>query len=122
MVRVPDTRDQHIRQVLSDRWERTKDVEVSQFRYGECRVRILWDNAFVEAMDWDPDELTRLRLLLHDELHACGLGYTSTETRWRNGPRWRSARTKYLETNTARKRRAIGGNQERGSTGLHRRQ
>ena len=26
-------------------------------------------------MDWDADELTRLRLLLHNEPHVRGLGY-----------------------------------------------
>lgn len=31
--------------------------------------------AVAEAVGWDPDELTRLRLLLHQEPHVRGLGY-----------------------------------------------
>ena len=75
IVRVPDIQDLHIRQVLSDCWERTKYREVPQFRDGECQVRVLWDNAVAEAMGWDADELTGLRGLLHDEPHVCGFGY-----------------------------------------------
>ncbi len=56
-------------------WEQTKDMEVPQFRDGECEVRALWDNAVAEAMGWDPEELTRLRQLLHKEPHVRGLGY-----------------------------------------------
>ena len=48
---------------------------VPQFRDGECEVRRLWDEAVAEAMGWDADELTRLRLLLHQEPHVRGLGY-----------------------------------------------
>ena len=48
---------------------------VPQFRDGECEVRRLWDEAVAEAMGWDPAELTRLRLLLHQEPHVSGLGY-----------------------------------------------
>ena len=50
-------------------------MEVPQFRDGECEVRRLWDEAVAEAMDWDPEELARLRQLLHKEPHVRGLGY-----------------------------------------------
>ena len=74
-VRIPDYRDDRIRGILADCWELTKDEVVPQFREGECEVRQLWDDAVAEAMGWDPDELTRLRLLLHQEPHVRGLGY-----------------------------------------------
>ena len=74
-VRIPDVRDDRIRGILADCWELTKDEVVPQFRDGECDVRRLWDEAVAEAMSWDPDELTRLRLLLHREPHVRGLGY-----------------------------------------------
>ena len=74
-IRIPDVKDDRIRRILADCWERTKDMEVPQFRDGECEVRRLWDEAVAEAMDWDPDELARLRNLLHNEPHVRGLGY-----------------------------------------------
>lgn len=74
-IKVPDTQDDCIRGILSACWERTKDMKVSQFRDGECDVRRLWDEAVAEAMGWDASELTRLRLLLHQEPHVRGLGY-----------------------------------------------
>ena len=74
-IRIPDVKDEHIRQILSDCWERTKDMEVPQFRDGECEVRRLWDEAVAEAMGWDAAELSRLRHLLHQEPHVRGLGY-----------------------------------------------
>ncbi|MCY4653826.1 MAG: DEAD/DEAH box helicase family protein [Dehalococcoidia bacterium] len=74
-IRIPNVKDDRIRRTLADCWERTKDMVVPQFRDGECEVRRLWDEAVAEAMDWDPDELTRLRLLLHNEPHVRGLGY-----------------------------------------------
>ena len=74
-IRIPDIKDDRIRAVLADCWERTKDMVVPQFRDGECEVRRLWDEAVAEAMNWDADELTRLRLLLHNEPHVRGLGY-----------------------------------------------
>ena len=36
---------------------------------------MLWDNAVAEVMGWDPEELARLRNLLHNEPHVRGLGY-----------------------------------------------
>ena len=75
-LRIPDIMDDHIRQILTDCWERTKGMVVPQFRDGECEVRRLWDEAVAEAMDWDAEELARLRELLHNEPHVRGLGYS----------------------------------------------
>ena len=74
-IRIPNVKDDRIRQTLADCWERTKEMEVPQFRDGECEVRVLWDEAVAEAMDWDTEELARLRQLLHNEPHVRGLGY-----------------------------------------------
>ena len=74
-LRVPDIKDDRIRQTLAECWERTKDMEVPQFRDGECEVRRLWDEAVADAMGWDPSELARLRELLSNEPHVRGLGY-----------------------------------------------
>ena len=74
-IRIPDVKDDRIRGILADCWERTKDMTVPQFRDGECEVRRLWDEAVAEAMGWDAAELERLRLLLHQEPHVRGLGY-----------------------------------------------
>ena len=74
-IRIPDIKSAHIRDILADCWERTKDMVVPQFRDGECEVRRLWDEAVANAMGWDPEELARLRNLLHNEPHVRGLGY-----------------------------------------------
>ena len=74
-VSIPNIKDERIRGILSKCWERTKEMIVPQFRDGECEVRRLWDEAVAEAMGWDYEELTRLRLLLHQEPHVRGLGY-----------------------------------------------
>ena len=74
-IRIPDVKDDRIRQTLADCWERTKDMVVPQFQDGECEVRRLWDEAVVEALGWDADELSRLRHLLNHEPHVRGLGY-----------------------------------------------
>ena len=74
-TRIPDVKDARIRGILADCWERTKDMEVPQFRDGECEVRRLWDEAVAETMGWDAAELSRLRHLLHQEPHVSGLGY-----------------------------------------------
>ena len=74
-IRIPNIKDDRIRQTLADCWERTKNMTVPQFRDGECEVRRLWDEAVAEAMGWDADELARLRHLLHKEPHVRGLGY-----------------------------------------------
>ena len=73
-LRIPEVRDVRIRKILADCWERTTEMQVPQFRDGECEVRRLWDEAVAEAMDWDAQELERLRLLLHNEPHVRGLG------------------------------------------------
>ena len=74
-IRIPNIKDDRIRQILASSWEHTKDIAVPQFREGECEVRSLWDEAVAEAMGWDPEELARLRNLLHQEPHVRGLGY-----------------------------------------------
>ena len=74
-LRIPEVRDARIRKTLADCWYRTKEMEVPQFRDGECGVRVLWDNAVGEAMGWDLQELARLRELLSNEPHVRGLGY-----------------------------------------------
>ena len=74
-VRIPDIQDARICRILADCWEATKEMEVPQFRDGECEVRVLWDEAVAEAMGWDRAELARLRRLLHQEPHVRGLGY-----------------------------------------------
>ena len=74
-IRIPNVKEDHIRQTLADCWERTKDMEVPQFRDGECGVRRLWDEAVAEAMGWDVEELARLRALLNKEPHVRGRGY-----------------------------------------------
>ena len=74
-IRIPNVKNERIRQILVDCWERTKGILVPQFRDGECEVRRMWDEAVADAMGWDPDELTRLRNLLHHEPHVRGLGY-----------------------------------------------
>ena len=74
-LRVPDVKDTRIREILADCWERTRHMEVPQYRDGECEVRRLWDEAVAEAMGWDAGDLARLRHLLHQEPHVRGLGY-----------------------------------------------
>lgn len=74
-IRIPDVKDARIRQILAKCWEDTNEMEVPQFRDGECKVRVLWDNAVAEAMGWDREELVRLRDLLNNEPHVRGLGY-----------------------------------------------
>ena len=74
-IRIPDIQDARACRILADCWEATKEMEVPQFRDGECEVRVLWDEAVAEAMGWDRAELARLRRLLHDEPHVRGLGY-----------------------------------------------
>ena len=74
-VKIPDIRNRHIRTVLAEGWEQTRDMPVPQYREGECEVRRLWDDAVAEALGWDRGELARLRGLLHREPHVRGLGY-----------------------------------------------
>ena len=87
-IRIPDVKDARIRRVLADCWGRTKEMEVPQFRDGECDVRRFWDEAVAEALGWDAAELAHLRELLHQEPHVRGLGYgqyadeTEEEQEW----------------------------------------
>ena len=74
-IRIPNVKDNRIRQTLTDCWESTRDMAVPQFRDGECEVRRLWDEAVADAMGWDVEELARLRELLNREPHVRGLGY-----------------------------------------------
>ena len=74
-IRIPDIQNAGVYRILADCWEATKEMEVPQFRDGECEVRVLWDEAVAEAMGWDRAELARLRRLLHQEPHVRGLGY-----------------------------------------------
>ena len=74
-IRIPNVKVDRIRGILADCWEHTKGMTVPQYREGECEVRRLWDEAVADAMGWDASELTRLRLLLHQEPHVRGLGY-----------------------------------------------
>ncbi len=74
-VRIPNVKDDRTCRILADCWEHTKDMEVPQFRDGECEVRRLWDEAVAEAMGWDVEELAHFRGLLHNEPHVRGLGY-----------------------------------------------
>ena len=74
-IRTPNIKDPEVQQILADCWEQTKDVAVSQFRDGECEVRQLWDEAVADAMNWNPEELTHLRQLLHREPYTRNLGY-----------------------------------------------
>ena len=74
-IMIPDVKDARICQILAKCWESTKEMEVPQFRDGECQVRVLWDNTVAEAMGWDREELARLRDLLNNEPHVRGLGY-----------------------------------------------
>ena len=74
-IKIPNIKDDRIREILASCWEQTRDMEVPQFRDGECDVRRIWDEAVAEAMGWDAEELTRLRNLLNNEPHVRGLGY-----------------------------------------------
>ncbi len=74
-LRIPNIKDKRICKLLANCWERTKDMVVPQFRDGECEVRRRWDEAVAKAMSWDAKKLKKLRLLLYQEPHVCGLGY-----------------------------------------------
>ena len=73
-IRIPDLTDEQAISLLLDCWDQTCDMEVPQFREGECEVRKLWDEAVAAAMGWNLDWLTELRQLLHNEPHVRGLG------------------------------------------------
>ena len=73
-VGIPDLADDTVTSALAMCWDRTREMDVPQFRDGECEVRRLWDEAVAEALGWDPTWLSELRQLLHDEPHVRGLG------------------------------------------------
>ena len=74
-VKVPKIEDTHVVHTLANCWDKTKEMEVPQFRDGECEVRRIWDEAVAKAMSWDQEYLYQLRQLLHQEPHVRGLGY-----------------------------------------------
>ncbi len=73
-IRIPDLADKKTVLPLAECWDRTRNMEVPQYRDGECEVRRLWDEAVADALGWDPAWLSRLRQQLHDEPHVRGLG------------------------------------------------
>ncbi len=74
-LRVPNLRDDQIVHILADCWRRTADMEVPQFRDGECEVRQIWDEAVANVIEWDTAKFSELRHLLHKEPFVRGLGY-----------------------------------------------
>ena len=74
-IRLPDLSDRDMVGGLARCWEATAEMEVPQYRDGECAVRRIWDDAVAEALGWDKDWLSGLRHLLHREPHVRGLGY-----------------------------------------------
>ena len=74
-IKIPNIKDENIRQALADCWDHTNSTEVPQFRDGECEVRAIWDHAVAEVIGWNPNELAHLRKLLNNEPHILGLGY-----------------------------------------------
>ena len=74
-IRCPALSDKRICTILADCWQQTADIEVPQYRDGECEVRRLWDEAVADALEWDKDGLAELRDLLHKEPYVRGLGY-----------------------------------------------
>ena len=73
-IGIPNLADDAVTSALAMSWDRTRNMEVPQFRDGECEVRRLWDEAVAETLGWDPAWLSGLRKLLHDEPHVRGLG------------------------------------------------
>ena len=74
-LKIPEIRDDQIRRLLLNCWQKTKALKVPQFRDGECEVRQLWDEAVATALNLDIQELAKLRTLLNDEPHVRGRGY-----------------------------------------------
>ena len=72
---IPNLEDPRIVNTLAACWRQTRHMTVPQYRDGECEVRRLWDAAVCAALGWDPEPITRLRLLLHEEPHVKSLGY-----------------------------------------------
>ena len=74
-IRLPDLSNNDVVDGLAHCWEATAEMEVPQYRDGECEVRGIWDDAVADALGWDNDRLAALRHLLHQEPHVRGLGY-----------------------------------------------
>ena len=74
-IRLPDLSDSGIIDELARCWEATAEMEVPQYRDGECKVRQIWDDSVADALGWDKNWLAELRNLLHKEPHVRGLGY-----------------------------------------------
>ncbi|MCY4576683.1 MAG: hypothetical protein OXC55_08860, partial [Chloroflexi bacterium] len=75
VIRLPDLADRGMVDGLARCWEATAEMEVPQYRDGECDVRRIWDDAVADVLGWDKDWLAGLRHLLHREPHVRGLGY-----------------------------------------------
>ena len=73
-IRTPDLNDDKAVSALAMCWDQTRDMDVPQFRDGECEIRRLWDEAVANALGWNPDKLAALRTLLHNEPSVRGLG------------------------------------------------
>ncbi len=73
-IRIPVLADEKASSLLATCWDQTRDMDVPQFRDGECEVRRFWDEAVAKALGWNSDWISKLRLLLHDEPHVRGLG------------------------------------------------
>ena len=74
-IRLPNLSDSDLVDELARCWEATAEMEVPQYRDGECEVRRIWDDAVADALGWDKEWLAGLRRLLHEEPHVRGLGY-----------------------------------------------
>ena len=74
-IRLPDLSNGNLVDALARCWEATADMEVPQYRDGECEVRQIWDDAVADALGWDRDWLAGIRKLLHQEPHVRGIGY-----------------------------------------------
>ena len=73
-IRIPDLNNGNVMAALAGCWDRIRDMDVPQYRDGECEVRRLWDEVVADALAWDQDGLAALRMLLHNEPHVRGLG------------------------------------------------
>ncbi len=74
-IRIPYLVDERVMSALAMCWDQTREMDVPQFRDGECEVRRLWDEAVAKALGWNQDWLSELRQLLHNEPHVRGMGY-----------------------------------------------
>ena len=86
MSKSGTSKTERIRSILADCWERTKDMEVPQFRDGECEVRRLWDEAVAEAMGWDAEELPVCAVYFTWSHTFAGSATTSTRMKRTSNP------------------------------------